>query len=752
MGRRGAAVALGLWLAACSRGQALPAVETLPGAAPFDPPLARALATALAARGPGYRPRTRHLRPDGSPRWTNRLILESSPYLIEHAHNPVDWYPWGDEAFARAVAEGKPVLLSVGYATCHWCHVMEEESFEDEAIATYLNEHYVSIKVDREVRPDVDDAYMRAVELLTGGGGWPMTVWLTPGREPFYGGTYFPPKRFRVLLERLRAAFDAEPAAVAAQASAVAARVRGIAEPPAPGLPEAGLLRRAVDAFAADFDAVHGGFGGAPKFPSPPELDLLLRYHRHTGAPHALEMATVTLEHMAAGGIHDQLGGGFHRYATDDAWLLPHFEKTLPDNAQLAMVYLAAAQATGRTDLAAVARDALDWIARDLAAPDGGFYGATDADSAGGEGAYYLWTPSEIRAALPDPVQATAAVTWYAVTEAGDFHGRNVLHTPEPLPAVAARLGLDPPRLLGLLGAARTRLLAARRARAAPAVDAKVLAGWNGLAIAAFARAGAAFGEPAYVDRARAAARFVLDRMRRGDRLARVWAAGAPRGDAFLDDYAYVIGGLLDLYEATFDLHWLRAALALERVLERDFMDPARGAFFQTAAEHETPLARLEAGVDGALPSGNAAAALDLLRLAELTGDDTLRARADAVLRAFAPVARRAPMAAPALLAALDFRLDRVKEIVIVRPAGARGDDSLLGVVRAVYLPNRALAVAVEGDDRARQAALIPLVADKQALRGAATAYVCEARVCALPTSDPATLRAELARVSPLPP
>src|SRR5262245_6917836 len=744
-----ALLALALGAASCRR--PLPPIDPPPGAADYPPELRAQLGKALASRGAGYRPRTRHLRPDGSPRWTNRLILESSPYLLQHAHNPVDWYPWGDEAFTRATSEGKPVLLSIGYSTCHWCHVMEEESFEDDEVAEYLNRNYVAIKVDREVRPDLDDVYMTAVQMLTGSGGWPMTVWLTPGRQPFAGATYFPRAQFLTTLRELRGAFDAQPLRVAAQAAGLTAEIQRLSNaPPGGGIPDAGALRAAYEAFAASFDPANGGFGSRPKFPTPADLDFLLRYHRRTGQPHALEMVTLTLEKMAAGGIHDQIGGGFHRYATDAAWQVPHFEKMLYDNAQLATVYLAAWQVNRRDDFAAVTRDVLDYVAREMTAPEGGFYSATDADSEGEEGKFFVWTPADVRAVL-DAEHARAVSSYYGITDTGNFHGKSIPHLAGPLAEIAAGLGMEPARFEVLVDESRASLYAARARRVPPHTDRKVLAGWNGLMISAFARAGGALAEPRYVERARAAATFVVEPMRPGGRLARSWADGAAHEDAFLDDHAFVIAGLLDLYEATFDLRWLREAIALEDVLERDFWDPEGGGFFQTRAGRDVTLARQKPDDDGALPSGNAVAALNLLRLAEFTSEERYRERADGVLRALASRIERGPAASPALLAALEFRLDRAKEIVIVRPASPAGEETLLATVRRAYVPNRMLTVATEGQELARQRDLIPVAAEKAAIRGVATAFVCEQRVCALPTSDPAVLGQQLARVQALP-
>jgi uncharacterized protein YyaL (SSP411 family) len=747
-----------LALACCT---SLPAIDPLPGAAPFDDATRRELARALAARGAEYRPRTRHLRADGSPSYTNRLLLDPSPYLLQHAHNPVDWQPWGDAAFARALAESKPVLLSVGYSTCHWCHVMEEESFEDEEIAAYLNANYVCIKVDREVRPDLDEAYMIAVQTLTGSGGWPMTVWLTPGRQPFYGGTYFPARDgdrgARVgllsLLRQLKGVFDAEPLKVASQADAITRQIQTAAAPP-PGdaRPDAALLHAAFARFAASFDAEQGGFGRAPKFPTPPALDFLLRYHRHAGNAEALEMVVRTLDRMAAGGIRDHVGGGFHRYATDRSWQLPHFEKMLYDNAQLALVYLAAAQATGRDDFRTTVREILDYLGREMAAPEGGFFAATDADSEGEEGRFFVWTPGEIRGTL-DPAHADAVLAYYGVTAGGNFHGRTVLHVERPVGEVALEQGMQSERLREILAEARPALRAVRARRIPPHTDTKVLTAWNGLAVSAFARAGAVLGERAYVGRAETTARFLLEHVRAGDRLQRAFAAGHAHEDAFLDDYAFLIAGLLDLWEATSDPSWLRHALALQTVLDRSFWDAEAGAYFLTAADREVALARQKPDADGALPSGNAVAAMNLLRLAEIAEDDRLRERADGLFRALAASMTRTPTGAPALLSALDFRLDAPKAIVIVHPAGAGAEAApLLAEVHATYLPNRVLAVVGEGDDLERQQALLPLVEGKRALGGRATAYVCERRVCSLPTSDATVLGRQLATVRALAP
>ena len=489
-------------------------------------------------------PRTRHLRDDGSPRYINRLFLESSPYLRQHAHNPLNWYPWGDEAFELARALGRPVLLSIGYSTCHWCHVMEEESFDDEEIARYLNEHYVVIKVDREVRPDLDAIYMSAVQLfLQGGGGWPMTVWLTPDGEPFSGATYLPARDgdrgatvgFLTIAQRLREAYDEQPDQITAVSAEVTARIRDLLAPGDrwDGLPTAQSLHANVAYYRAGFDETHGGLDGQRKFPSSLSVRMLLRYHRRTGDVQSLAMATRTLEAMAAGGIHDQVGGGFHRYSTDPAWLVPHFEKMLYDNALLVPAYLEAYQVTGRDDFAEVARNILRYVARDMTAPEGAFYSATDADSPGPdgereEGLFFTWTSDEIAAVL-DAEPARAVVAYFGVTDAGNFEGRTILHTPRPVPDVAAELGLSETSLRRMVGVAREQLYAARATRPAPLRDDKILTAWNGLMISALAQASLVLDEPVYAERAARAADYLLRTLRRGDGLLRA-ASAARRG------------------------------------------------------------------------------------------------------------------------------------------------------------------------------------------------------------------------------
>jgi hypothetical protein len=736
-------------------------VGWLPGAPPPPPGLNARLRAALAERqaaAPAYVPRTRHLV-GNAPKYTNRLILETSPYLLQHAHNPVDWHPWGDEAFAEARRRGVPLFVSIGYSTCHWCHVMEVESFEDEEIARYMNGHYVCIKVDREERPDVDAVYMSAVEALTGSGGWPMSLWLTPDRAPFFGGTYFPPRDgsrgasqgFLTLLQRMSEAYLQDPARIAQQTAALTTAVRrdlegGAATASASmlsgGPPDAGPIAEAVSNFKRGYDDRNGGLRGAPKFPSSLSIRLLLRDYRRTGDPEALRMATSTLEKMAAGGLCDQVGGGFHRYATDAAWLVPHFEKMLYDNALLAVDYLEAYQVTGRSDFARVARETLDYLLAEMTSPEGGFYSATDADSEGEEGKFFLWSEAEIQAALGAGAERFAR--YYGVKPAGNFQGRNILHVPRP--DETERAALD---------GARKQLFAVRARRVAPARDEKILAAWNGLAISALATGGRVLDEVRYVRAAARAADLVLTRLRVGGRLMRSFKDGRAVQPGYLEDYAFVAAGLFDLYEASFDPRWLREALGLCRETERLFADPAEGGWFTTAADQEKLIARERPRADGATPSGASVALMNALRAATFTGDDHWRAIADRALAVLHDALSQRPTSLGDALLALDFRTDDAREVVVVWPkeAGANAGEAsaapLLSVLRHTFLPNRALAASGEGDDLAALATVAPIVEGKRALRGRSTAYVCERGHCQLPTNDPAVLRRQLGRNAP---
>jgi uncharacterized protein len=738
----------------------------LPEAPPLGRPLADQLAAALAAKQSapgGYRPRTHHLDGD-APIYTNRLILESSPYLLQHAHNPVDWRPWGDEVFAEARRLERPVFLSIGYATCHWCHVMEAESFEDEEIAAFMNGHYLCIKVDREERPDIDGVYMSAVQALTGSGGWPMSVWLTPEREPFFGGTYFPPRAgargarrgFLELLGEVHRTYQSDPLRVGQAAQALVNAVRTQLQPAAPGNADGAPVDGAVDpsvmgqtvaVFKRIFDETDGGLRRAPKFPSNLPVRLLLREHRRTGDADTLRMATLTLEKMAAGGIYDQIGGGFHRYSTDARWLVPHFEKMLYDNALLAVAYAEAYQVTGRRAFARVARETLDYLLREMTAPSGGFYSATDADSVGpdgesAEGSFFVWSKAEIEqvlgTSLGADVQTSRFLDHYGVTADGNFEGANILHVDRP-----------DEDAWSALGPARAALYAARARRPPPLRDEKILAAWNGLAISAFAFAGRVLGEPFYVDAAARAASFALAELRPAGRLVRSWKDGRAGVAGFLDDHAFLTAGLLDLYEASFDRRWLDAACDLAAETERHFADPA-GGWFMTAGDQERLIAREKQAQDGAEPSGTSVALLDVLRLQTFTGGDHWRAIADRAFASLAGALRDNPLALTEALLALDYASDQALEIAVVWPKDATlaSAQPLLDVLARTFVPNRAIAASLEADVEAL-GPLIPFIAEKLAIDGRPTAYVCVHGRCDLPVHEAPALAELLSRPRP---
>jgi uncharacterized protein YyaL (SSP411 family) len=682
-------------------------------------------------------------------RRANRLAGESSPYLRQHQWNPVDWYPWGDEAFARARAEDRPVLLSVGYSACHWCHVMERESFEDPGTARLMNEHFVNVKVDREERPDVDAIYMQAVQTLTGRGGWPLTVFLTPAGAPFFGGTYFPPDDRhglpgfpRVLLSvarhfREHRGQTEEMGRELVERLRQGERVRAGVE-----ILTTEVLHRAFQGLRAEFDARFGGFGQAPKFPQPMALDFLLRYARRTGSDEARDMVRATLRAMARGGVYDQLGGGFHRYSVDERWLVPHFEKMLYDQSQLALAYLQAWQATGEAEFRRVAEETLDYVGREMTHPGGGFFSTQDADSEGEEGRFFVWTPAEVRAALP-PEPARAALRYWGLDDGANFEGRNVLWVPRAAEEAAGTLGLDAAGLAALLAEARQGLLAARERRVRPGRDEKVLTGWNGMMVRAFAEAGAVLGRPDYRRAAEGAAAFVLAELRVEGRLLRAWTDGRARLRGYLEDHAMLADGLLALWEATFDRRWLEEALAVAEAMVRLFWDDGAEAFFDTGTDHEALVVRPRSLFDSAVPCGTSVAAEVLLRLGALTGEGRLERLGLAALRPVAPLMVRYPSGFGRFLGALDFHLGPPVEVAVVwpPPGDPAGRAALLGQVFGRYLPTRVLAGGAEGTGGGPA---LPLLAGKPARAGRATAYVCERYACQAPTTEPAELGRQL--------
>ena len=703
----------------------------------------------------------------------NRLINETSPYLLQHAHNPVDWYPWGEEALARAKTEDKPIFLSIGYAACHWCHVMEHESFEDETTAQLMNDLFVNIKVDREERPDLDSIYMNAVVGLTGSGGWPMSVFLTPEGHPFYGGTYFPPTprydmpSFRDVLHGVATAWRARQAEVLESSHNIAAYLRqandfvGTAES-SPLSVE--TLDQAAQQLSRNYDRAHGGWGGAPKFPQPMALEFLLRrcLQQPPGGsepPGGLRtMIEHTLRAMACGGMYDQIGGGFHRYSTDAQWLVPHFEKMLYDNSQLARVYLHAWQAFGHPLFRRITTETLDYVLREMTHPAGGFHSTQDADSEGMEGKYFLWTIDEVRSILGD--EAILFNEIYGVTVNGNFSaesgrsasnnehhlppGQNILSVVVEPQGVAAKNGLSLEQLEPLLNDARRKLFEARERRVKPHRDEKVLAAWNGLMLAAFAEAARdrslADRAAAYRSAAERNAAFLLRAMRNPQgQLLRTWKEGQAKLNAYLEDYACVMEGLLELYQTTFDEQWFVAARELADILIAHYTDPA-GGFFDTSDDHEALITRPKDLQDNAVPSGNAIASTVLLKLAAFTGEDRYYRHAESLLGVLQPAIAQAPLGFAQWLCALDFSVSQPREIAIVGDVRSGDTQALLDIVRAGYRSNQVVALAQPD----RSGSVIPLLQDRATLSGQATAYVCRRFVCQHPTTDPTILRQQL--------
>ncbi len=661
---------------------------------------------------------------------SNRLADETSPYLLQHKDNPVAWQPWGPEALAEAQERQVPILLSVGYAACHWCHVMERESFEDETTAAYMNEHFVPVKVDREERPDIDSIYMEAVQSITGQGGWPLTVFLDPSGVPFHGGTYFPPDTsrgipsFMMVMEAVIKAWDEKRDEILAQSSDVRTRLGAVSLIGAPeGDLDPELPSRRAGNLAEQTDMELGGFGPAPKFPPASALDFMLGQDE-------IAAAEVTLDRMAAGGINDQLAGGFARYSVDDRWLVPHFEKMLYDNALLARTYLRAWQVTGHDRYRLVAQKTLDWALAEMLDPAGGFYASLDADSEGVEGLFYTWTPTEIEAALG--AEAAKAIEAFGVTEAGHLDGRSVLHLPEGVPPDDAD-----PELQEIIDA----LLAARTERVRPDLDDKVLSSWNSLMISALSEAGAVLDRPDYLDAARRAADFIWNGMRSPQgNLLRTWRHGEARLNAYLEDHAFLLEALLDLYQATFDPEIFRRAQAVAETMIDRFADPARGGLFTTSHDHEELIARRKDVGDHPIPAGSSSAALGLLRLSSLTGEATYRRKAEEVLKLLAPATAKQPAAFGHLLQALAFYHSPSPELAIVWPEGSSADDAALLIAesRRRYRPNLVLAGGPEGESTP------PLLRERKAVDGQPAAYVCMNFSCKAPVTDPSALGKEL--------
>ncbi|MCC6763334.1 MAG: thioredoxin domain-containing protein [Deltaproteobacteria bacterium] len=666
---------------------------------------------------------------------TNRLIHETSPYLLQHAHNPVDWYPWGPEALERARSENKPILLSIGYSACHWCHVMERESFEDEAIAGLMNEHFVCIKVDREERPDLDHIYMSAVQMLTGHGGWPLTVFLTPTGAPFWGGTYFPPvdrqgmTGFPRVLAGISEAYRTKPGQIRDSIEQILAGLKESEQAATAGDIPADLLIGAARAVSRHYDERHGGIGDAPKFPNTMVFSLFLRAWHATREPRFLEMVVTTLRAMDAGGIHDQIGGGFHRYSVDSQWLVPHFEKMLYDNALLVRLYLEGYQATGDESFAQVARETLDYVLREMTHPNGGFYAAQDADSEGVEGKFFVWTPEEVAAAVA-AADVELVCRLYDVTPGGNFEHKNILHRTLDTEPMARLFGRSVEAVAHAVAKARTALRTARSRRVPPARDEKILTSWNALMIGAFAEAAKVLGDVRYREAAERAVRFVHEQLYRDGRLLRTWTAGEAKLDAYLDDYAFLMNALLDVFEDVADPALLYEARDLGAAVVDRFEDREGGGFFFTASDHETLVHRPKPAFDSSIPSGNSAAVHGLLRLHHYLGEERFMTAAERALAVFGVGMSKNPFGFANMIAAMDFHRRKPREIVIVGGRDDRDVRALAARVHSTYVPNKTIAIA-DPDQRV----VMPLAEGKTQIAGRATAYVCHRYTCSAPAT-----------------
>lgn len=671
-------------------------------------------------------------------KFTNALINETSPYLLQHAHNPVEWYPWGDEALSRARQEDKPILLSIGYSACHWCHVMAHESFEDEATARLMNENFINIKVDREERPDLDTIYMAAVQLITGSGGWPMTVFLTPDKVPFYCGTYFPPDDrygrpgFKRILAGIAQAYREKRDLIYGDAETIAAALQDMDKVAVSSAAlDPSLLDKAAASIGSRYDPKNGGFGGAPKFPPSMALSFLLRTYRRTGDQDYLEMVDHTLAKMACGGMYDQLGGGFHRYSVDAEWLVPHFEKMLYDNALLSRIYLDAFLLTKNSFYRSIAEEVLDYVVREMTSPEGGFYSSQDADSAGEEGAFFVWTADEVKSIIGE-TDGDLFCRYYGISPEGNFEGNNILNIPRPAAVVARLNNVAEQDLLAMAREGKRKLFQARESRIKPGRDEKILTAWNALMLRSFAEAAVALEREDYRVVAVRNAGFLLSRLRRDGNLLRSYKDGRARFNGYLDDYAFLADGLISLYEATYEPRWIREALEISEWILSKFYDPEGKGFYFTSRDHEALIHRPKELFDNATPSGNSVAVHALLRLSILTGDSKWSDSAVPVLESMAGLMAQQPSAFPNMLCALDFYLGTPKEIAIIGNPGEERTKSLLHEVFRIYLPNKAVACGTDSS--------VPLLEHRPQLNGTATAYVCENYACKTPVTSPEEL------------
>jgi uncharacterized protein YyaL (SSP411 family) len=680
---------------------------------------------------------------------TNRLVHETSPYLLQHAHNPVDWYPWGDETFQKAKQENKPVLLSIGYSACHWCHVMERESFENEEIAALMNQLFINIKVDREERPDLDEIYMNAVQMMTGRGGWPMTMFLTPDRQPFYGGTYFPPEDrygvpgFPKILRGVANAYYNQTQDVEHSVQQILERLNAMSRSEQSLEPlESDLIIRAAEQLGQAFDAEHGGFGRAPKFPNAGVYELFLRAYYRSGNRRFLDIVIHTLTKMADGGIYDHLGGGFHRYSVDEKWLVPHFEKMLYDNAQLLRIYAQAYQITENSRFKHVVEETADYLLREMLQPEGGCYSTQDADSEGKEGKFFVWTPAEIAKVLGEET-AEVFCRVYDVSEEGNFEGTSILHPILTREQASKYFAMSEATVDELLNGAKKKLFAERENRVKPFRDEKVIAAWNGLALSGLAEAIKISPHATYERATRQTVEFIFSRMFRDGYLLHTYKDGIAKLLGYLDDYAFVAVGLLDLFEAVQDRALLKRAQNLAAVMLQEFWDDSDGGFFYTGKSHEQLITRAKPAFDASIPSGNSVAAQLLLRLYHYTNDETYLKKAEIVLRSYRNAMAAQPFGLAHMLAAADFYIDKPKEIVIVGEPADAGTRQMLRGVQTTYLPNSTLQLVSPGTPLAE---IAPLLEGKSQVNGTATAYVCHNFTCSAPVTTWSDLQALLQR------
>jgi uncharacterized protein YyaL (SSP411 family) len=683
---------------------------------------------------------------------TNRLAKEKSPYLLQHAENPVDWFPWGEEAFQKAREEGKPIFLSIGYATCHWCHVMAHESFEDEEVARVLKASYVSIKVDREERPDVDTVYMTACQAMTKGGGWPLTIFMTPDGKPFFAGTYFPKESrmgmsgFLDLLKKISELWNQDRARFEEAGEQITQALQPRSEAASSGyVPDEAVLSKACGQLASAFDFTWGGFGQAPKFPMPHNLTFLVRWHARNGDESARTMTCKTLASMRNGGIFDQIGFGFHRYSVDEKWLVPHFEKMLYDQALLALAYTEASQAFGEDRFGAVAREIFTYVLRDMTSPEGGFYSGEDADSEGEEGLFYVWTPDEVKALLGEDA-GDLFCRFYDIRPGGNFEGGNSIpHIIEEHGEFARKAGMTEEALRQSLEEAREKLFQVREKRIHPLKDDKVLTSWNGLMIAALAKGTQAFGEPSYRKAACKAIDFILKKLVKDKRfLLRRYREGESAFAGYLDDYAFFVWGLIETYEATLEVRFLEEAARFQESMIDLFWDGAQGGFFFSGKENEKLIVPSKEAYDGALPSGNSVAASNLVRLGRALGKTEWEERADQTLQAYAASVEQYPAGFTQFLAALDFMIGPSREIVIAGDPSGEDTGAMLRAVQRLFLPNKVLVLCSDGEEGRRLKALAPYTEGMGPVDGQPAAYVCERYACKRPLTDPEDLLAEL--------